>query len=193
MDLLWKSIILIFTGIVFLRITGRKSISQMTIGQTVIMISIGTLIVQPIADKSIWRAILAVIIFAVFNIILEYLELKFNPIEKLITGQAKEVIKNGQLLPQNMKKLRITVDQLEMRLRQQGIKNISDVKTATLEANGQLGYELGEDAQPLTVGQFKQMMGGFIQNVNTQQSQSGNLFTEITDGGHQNDISDQLH
>jgi uncharacterized membrane protein YcaP (DUF421 family) len=54
-----------------------------------------------------------------------------------------------------LKKLRLTVDQLEMRLRNQGISNIEDVKKATIEPNGLLGYELQEDAKPLTIGEFK--------------------------------------
>ncbi|HWL13128.1 MAG TPA: YetF domain-containing protein, partial [Ureibacillus sp.] len=41
-----------------------------------------------------------------------------------------------------------TVDQLEMTLRQQNVKNLSDVDYATLEPNGQIGYILKEEAQP---------------------------------------------
>jgi uncharacterized membrane protein YcaP (DUF421 family) len=50
MDLsfIWKPFLLIISGILLLRISGRKSISQMTLAQTVVMISIGTIIVQPI-------------------------------------------------------------------------------------------------------------------------------------------------
>ncbi|WP_186328358.1 hypothetical protein [Paenibacillus sp. 32O-W] len=54
MDLawIWKSAILVIAGMVLLRIAGRKSISQMSVATTVIMISIGTTIVQPLANKS---------------------------------------------------------------------------------------------------------------------------------------------
>lgn len=48
---IWKSAILILTGILLLRLSGRKSISQMTLAQTIIMISLGTIIVQPIVKK----------------------------------------------------------------------------------------------------------------------------------------------
>lgn len=40
-------------GILLLRLFGRKTISQMTIAQTIIMISLGTIIVQPIVEKSV--------------------------------------------------------------------------------------------------------------------------------------------
>lgn len=204
MEFFFKAVILIFSGILILRVAGRKSISQMTISQTIIMISIGTLIVQPIANRSVWRAVLAAAIFVASSLLLDYLIMKFDVVEKFITGRSKIVINNGQLVPENLRKMKITVDQLEMRLRQSGISKISDVKTATIEPNGQLGYELTDDAKPLTVGQFRSMLKGIDMSIlnasnNTQQvkpiiqANDENLFTEVKNNQHQSQIPDQLH
>jgi uncharacterized membrane protein YcaP (DUF421 family) len=181
-DTVGKALILVLTGIILLRIAGRKSISQMTLAQTVVMVSIGSIIIQPIIEKSMWRTITAAAIFVVVLILLEYLQVRMNKVEKFITGKSIIVVQNGQLQEKNMKKLRFTVDQLEMRLRQQGVSKISDVKYATLEPNGQLGYELKEDARPLTVGEFKKMMSSYY--LTLQQNQNPNdqeldLFQEI--------------
>ncbi|RPJ99719.1 hypothetical protein BSBH6_03731 [Bacillus subtilis] len=54
--------------------------------------------------------------------------------------------------------MRLTADQLEMQLRLHGVTAIQDVKKATLEANGQLGIELTDDAKPLTVRDLKQLI-----------------------------------
>ncbi len=174
-----KILTLIASGTLLLRISGRKSISQMTIAQTIIMISIGSLIIQPIIDKNIWRTLAAATIFIVFLIFVEWLQLKFNFIEKIITGKAKVIIKNGQLIPENLKKIRLTVDQLEIRLREKGVTKISDIKVATLEPNGMLGYELIEDAKPLTKGEFKKMMSNYITSQNQSNIQTNNLFQEV--------------
>jgi len=195
MDLLfiWESFVLVTSGILLLRLAGRKSLAQMTIGPTVMMISLGTIIVQPIAGKSVTKAIIAAFIFVISILVLEYLEEKFNVIEKVITGKAKVVIENGTLNVENLKKLRMTVDQLEMRLREKGITKFEDVKTATVEPNGKLGYELQYDAKPLTVGEFKKIMNSMLgnlyvmnQSVSTQQqsaqngaNQTVNIFEEI--------------
>ncbi len=205
MDIVFRSLALIASGMIVLRLAGRKSISQMSIVQTVIMISIGNLIVQPIANRSVWRAIVSSIIFVAFTILVEYLQLKYNYIEKLMTGESKLIILNGQLLTENLKKMRLTVDQVEMRLRQSGIKSLSDVKTATIEPNGQLGYELTADAQPLTVGQFKSMLAelrnaNVIQVDNTNESklsnqvnEYNNLFSEVISNQHKTEIPKDLH
>ncbi|MGJ7922113.1 DUF421 domain-containing protein [Neobacillus sp. LXY-4] len=187
MSFIWKSFLLIFAGILLLRTAGRKSISQMTLAQTIVMISIGTIIVQPIVEKSVMKAIVGAAIFVTSIIIVEYLELKFNLVEKFITGKSKIVIENGTLHRKNLKKLRLTADQLEMRMRNQGISKIEDVKFATIEPNGLLGYELNDDAKPLTVGEFKKLINMYfplVQSVEQNPTQNppqekGNIFEEI--------------
>ncbi|MCM3584834.1 DUF421 domain-containing protein [Mesobacillus maritimus] len=187
LSFIWKSFLLIVSGILLLRIAGRKSISQMTLAQTIVMISIGTIIVQPIVEKSVTKAIVGASIFVASIIIIEYLETKFNIFERFITGKSKIVIENGTLKVGQLKKLRLTVDQLEMRLRNQGISNMEDIKTATIEANGLLGYELKDDAKPLTVGEFKRLLNSYLpslQNMEQQSKQTSspqkeNIFDEI--------------
>ncbi|SET33878.1 Uncharacterized membrane protein YcaP, DUF421 family [Salinibacillus kushneri] len=171
-----KSVILVLSGVFLLRIAGRKSISQMTLAQTVVMISIGSIIIQPIIEKSVLRTILASAVFILALIVMELLQLKVNFIERLITGKSKVIIKNGQIDVKTLRSLRFSVDQLEMRLRQQGISKISDVKTATLEPNGQIGYELIDEAKPLTVKEFKKLM-----NMDDKPPMEGgnSLFAEI--------------
>lgn len=46
---------------------------------------------------------------------------------------------DGKIITNNLKKLRMSVDQLEARLREDGIASITDVKTASIEITGQLG------------------------------------------------------
>ncbi|EOP91875.1 hypothetical protein IGM_01935 [Bacillus cereus HuB4-4] len=182
MNFIWQSLILILAGILLLRIAGRKSISQMTLAHTVVMISIGTIIVQPIVEKNTIKAVTSAFIFVVTVILLEYFQLKCNTFEKFITGKSKVVIEDGRLNIENLTKLRLSVDQLEMRLHNQGISKIADVKTATLEPNGQLSYELTDEAIPLTVRDFHKIMRSYNQSlddVHNEQRESNNIFQEV--------------
>lgn len=156
---LWKSALLAIVGMVLLRIAGRKSVAQMSIATTVITISIGTIIVQPLANSEIRKAACSAAVFIAALLIVEYLQVKFDWFEKLVSGRSKIIIENGQIVVQNMRSARLTVDQLEMRLRENGVSNISDVKFTTLEPNGQLGYELMRDAKPVTIGELERILG----------------------------------
>nr|ABK00958.1 conserved hypothetical protein [Bacillus cereus]ABK01222.1 conserved hypothetical protein [Bacillus cereus] len=105
------------SGILLLRIACREFTSQMTLAQAVVMISIGTVIVRPIVEKSVLKAIVSSFIFVISVVIIEYLQLKSNAFQEFITGKRKTVIKNGILNVSNLKKMRLTVGQLEMTLR----------------------------------------------------------------------------
>ncbi|MED4041182.1 MULTISPECIES: DUF421 domain-containing protein [Niallia] len=187
LSFIWKSAVLIITGILLLRVSGRKSISQMTLAQTIIMISLGTIIVQPIVEKSVIKAIGGAVVFIIAILILEVLQLKVNAIEKFITGKSKVVIENGQIDYKTLKKIRMTVDQLEMRIRTKGISSINDIQTATIEPNGQLGYELKEEAKPLTISDFKKLMAMIEEKNKSNQSntqynneyKNPNIFQEL--------------
>jgi uncharacterized membrane protein YcaP (DUF421 family) len=189
MSFIWQSFLLIVSGILLLRLAGRKSISQMTLAQTIVMISIGTIIVQPIVEKSVMKAVIGAAIFVAAIVTIEYLEVKFTSFEKFITGKSKIVIENGTLNTKNLKNLRLTVDQLEMRMRNQGISKMEDVKFATIEPNGLLGYELNDNAKPLTVGEFKKLIDlyfPFVQtakdSTQTPSKEKGDIFEEMKEG-----------
>ncbi|MFB5661831.1 DUF421 domain-containing protein [Alteribacillus sp. HJP-4] len=180
MSFLWESAVLVFFGLLLLRVAGRKSISQMTVAQTVIMISIGSLIIQPIAEESVWKTITAAAIFIGFLLIVEYVQVKSNKLEQAMTGKACVVIKDGNIVYDELLKLRFTADQLELRLRQQGITNVADLKTATLESNGQLGYEWMPHKRPVTVEDMEQLLGKkLVQTHNPQ-----NIFDETKTKRH---------
>lgn len=184
----WKAFLLIIVGMLLLRVSGRKSISQMTVPTTITMISIGTVIVQPIANHSILLTIIAAVVFILVLFLAESIQVRWNAAESFIKGPAILVIREGQLQPQNLKKLRMTVDALEMQLRQQGISNMSDVKTATIEPNGGLGYELFDWAKPITYAQMEALLAHYLKgapppNETNRQSNNAmsesNLFAEI--------------
>ncbi|MBM7588145.1 uncharacterized membrane protein YcaP (DUF421 family) [Bacillus pakistanensis] len=155
LDWIWKAILIVIVGFLILRLAGRKSISQLTVAQTVLMISIGNLIIQPVTEKNIWITFLIVLLLIFVLIIIESLQIKFDRFETFITGKGIDVIENGEIIEKNLKKLRITIVQLEMRLRQDSISKISDVKTATIEPSGQLGYVLKDFAQYATKEDIK--------------------------------------
>jgi uncharacterized membrane protein YcaP (DUF421 family) len=199
LDWIWKAIIIVVGGTFLLRIAGRKSISQMTLAQTVIMIGIGSLLIQPVAGKNIWTTLGVGAVLVITLFLMELAQVKSDKFEKLITGKSKILIENGQIDEKSLKKLRFTVDQLEMNLRQQNVTRISDVEYATLEPNGQVGYTLKQEAQPVTYKQFKALQQDIQQikdllllpSIPQQQSQSSNsqnLFTEVDRNAHNEDV-----
>lgn len=209
---IWKAALIVLGGTILLRIAGRKSISQLTLAQVVIMIGIGSLLIQPLAGDNVWNTLFVGLILVTSLVIIEYAQLKFNFIEKFITGKSKVIIENGQLNEKNLRKLRFTVDILETQLRQQSISKISDVQYATLEPNGQIGLILKEPKQAATKEDISNVMNEILairylvetklpktkviskehevepmpQAINPQQSEQEqtDLFKEVDEGSH---------
>mgnify|MGYP001272960036 FL=1 len=205
-DWIWKAVLIVLVGTILLRFAGRKTISQMTLAETVIMIGIGSLMIQPVAGENIWITFAVGFLFVLTLIILEYVQVKSDKLEKMITGKSKILIQNGQLHEKNLVKLRMTVDQLEMNLRQQNVSKISDVEWATLEPNGQVGFSLKQEAQPVTKREFQQLQQSIdtlllnhgqkpstnYQPPTQNQQQRSNLFQEVNRKEHRYTPPDHL-
>lgn len=188
MDLnwIWQAILIFIIGTFILRVGGRKSISQMTISQTIVMIGLGSLLIQPVSGKGLLITFLIALILTVLMIITEYLEIKVDFLETLFSGKAVIVVENGKPNIKNLKKLRMSIDRLETRLRQAGISSIEDVKYATIEVSGQLGYELKDNKKPITQEDFiklmsevSQMKTMIINNTTPKLNEKNNIFQEI--------------
>jgi uncharacterized membrane protein YcaP (DUF421 family) len=181
MNLIWQTVLIFIVGTILLRIGGRKSISQMTIPQTIIMIAIGTLLIQPVTGHGLWTTFGLAAILILCLLATEFIQLKSDKSETVISGKAVPVIVNGKVSIENLKKLRLTVDKLEARLRQDGISSMKDVQNATLEPSGQLGYMLKPEKQPATKEDIQQLIS-LIQNGQTgnqnKQAESNNIFDE---------------
>ncbi|MBA2939807.1 DUF421 domain-containing protein [Paenibacillus sp. CGMCC 1.16610] len=185
--IVWNSIALAFVGTLLLRIAGRKSISQMTTPQLAILLSIGSILGSEVGDKGLANSILGTSIFIVFLVFMEWITLKWKVAEHLLKGKPIFVISDGVLNIKNMKSIRLSTEDLEKRLRMAGISRIDDVKSGTIEANGELGYELMPHARPITMGDFEKFMlinfpNLSVQNIQSQETDT--LFTESKNNIH---------
>ena len=189
LDWIWEVTLIFFVGTFILRIGGRKSISQLTISQTIVMIGLGSLLIQPISGKGLFITFLAASAMTVLMIITEYAELKVDFIETLLSGKAVVVIENGTPNYKNLKKIRMTIDRLETRLRQSGISSIEDVQYATIEVSGQMGYELKSNKKPLTQEDFIKLMS----QISQLKSMLDSNLKPLADQRQRNDIFEEIN
>lgn len=183
----WESLVLAFFGTLILRIGGRKAVSEMTIPQFAILLTIGAVLGSEVSGKGLAESILATATFVGFLVLSEWIGLKWDGAETVLQGKSVPVIVEGQVQINNLKKLRLTVDDLEKRLRLAGISRITDVKTGTMEVNGQFGYELMEHARPVTMGDLERLLKGM-----EAASEKKDIFTEVIKGPQSN-VPEQLH
>jgi uncharacterized membrane protein YcaP (DUF421 family) len=187
---IWKTTLIFLIGKFILRIGGRKSISQMTITQVIVMIGIGSLLIQPVSGESLTVTFGVASLMTILMIVTEYLELKVDFWETLFTGKAVVIIENGKPNIKNLTKIRMSIDRLETRMRQSGISSIEDIQYGTIEVSGQLGYELKDNKKPLTKEEFLILMSELSEikkavgcNMKTPENQNkqNDIFVELKD------------
>ncbi len=190
----WKSLVLASMGTLILRIGGRKSISQMNIPQLAVIISLGTILGGEVSGKGLGKSILGAATFVGFLMVVEWIALRWNRAEIALNGVSIPVISEGKLLVDNLKSIRLSVDDLEKRLRMAGIERIEDVKIGTIENNGEFGYQLMPQAKPVTVGDLERILkANFPQIIIPHSPNTDNIFNEITSGFNTTEVSKHLH
>lgn len=191
-NFIWQAVLIVLIGTILLRVAGRKTISEMTLAETVLMISIGTLIIQPVTSESVGKSFLVGIVLVLTLLMLEFAQIKSNRLEKIITGKSQIIIENGQIKKEKLAKLHLTIDQLEMHLRQNKVTSVSDVKIATLEPSGRVGIMLKEEAQPATKKDIEQLQQS-INELIAQLSQDDHIAIQKSNQKRQPPSTDQTN
>ncbi|EEL45485.1 Hypothetical membrane associated protein [Bacillus cereus Rock3-42] len=151
MNVIFESIILILTGIIALKMTGSKSVSQMTRAEIIIVVSIARIIVEPVLSRKIVPSIFAAVIFACILLIIHFFELRSKKLEQFLNGSSIIIVENGEIVKESLKQAKMSEQQLYMQLRENGIHDLKSLQQVTAGLNGRIGYQLIEKAQPITL------------------------------------------
>jgi uncharacterized membrane protein YcaP (DUF421 family) len=151
-ELILRLVIAFATLIILIRLMGRKEISQMTSFNFVSAISIGTLGASLATDStiSITNGLLALVAWSVFTIFMSYLDIKSPKFRVAVEGEPRILIKKGQIMEDELRKVRLDIDALNSLLRKKNVFSVTDVDYAIFETDGSLSIMKKEAKQTLT-------------------------------------------
>ncbi|RUS42882.1 DUF421 domain-containing protein [Cohnella sp. AR92] len=134
------------------RILGKKQISQLTFFEYILGITLGDLagFLSTDLEKNYFHGVVAMLVWFVIPLGLEVLTLKSKKLRNLLEGSGRVMVKEGKILEDNLKKERISGDELLEQLRNKNVFNVADVEFAVMETNGELSILLKKEKQPLT-------------------------------------------
>lgn len=142
MDIVARAAVMFFVLYVLLRIMGKRELGQLTPFELVVMIVLGDLIQQGVThnDFSLTGAVLAISTFAFLAVAMSWLTYLSPRAEKLLDGEPRIVIRNGELLKENLRRDRMTQSEVESEMRLAGIANMDQVAWAILEPQGKISF-----------------------------------------------------
>ena len=136
----FRAIISLLTLFIVTKILGKKQVSELSLFDYVIGISIGNFAAEMTIniDSPEINGIWAVIIFGLVAYMVSWLTMKSITLRKLIMGAPTIIIKDGIILKNNMKKVHLDVNELLEECRIKGYFDISEVAFAIMEVNGEI-------------------------------------------------------
>ena len=130
-----------FFAILFLaRIIGKKQLSQLTFFHYVTGITFGSIAseIAAQAETPFWDGLISLFWWGILTVAISYLAIKFEKLRVLFDDKPSIIIQKGTILDRNVRKARLSNDEVLMMLREQNIFSVSDVEYAVFETNGQL-------------------------------------------------------
>jgi uncharacterized membrane protein YcaP (DUF421 family) len=102
----------------------------------------GDLIQQGVTqdDYSVTGAVLAITTIALLTVLVSYLGYRSKRLRPVLEGEPLVLVEDGRPIERNMRRERITVEELSAEARLQQIASIADVRFAVLETNGRISF-----------------------------------------------------
>ncbi len=135
-----RTIILYLITIVALRIMGKRQVGELSPSELVVTILISELAAIPMQDNGtpLLAGIIPILTLLSLEIFTSSLALKSDKCKKILFGENSVLISNGKINQPEMKRLRLTLDELLEELRLKGYPDIDKVRYAILETSGKL-------------------------------------------------------
>lgn len=134
-----------------LRVMGKSELSKMSTFQMVVLFMIAELASIPIdsPSASLINGAVAILTLLVLQVLLSYISIKSEGFKNFINGKPSIIIDKGMINVREMKRLRITVNDLFEQLRIGNCPSLSDVEYAVMESNGELSIIAKSDQEKL--------------------------------------------
>lgn len=123
-----------------LRLTGRRQIGQLSPFDFVMLFILSNAVQNSMngGDNSVTGGLILVVTLIVAHWLISYFTFKYKGFAQMVDGKPEVLIHKGVLQKATLKKERITNDELDSILRRNGVNDISEVKIAIVEGNGEI-------------------------------------------------------
>lgn len=149
-----RTILLYAVVILAVRLMGKRQISELQTSELVVTLLISDIASIPMQDSGqpLASGLIPIAALVMFEIVLSVLMLKSTKFRKLICGKPIIVIDNGTVQQSEMRRLRMTTEDLSEQLRQKNVFSIQDVAYAIVETNGKMSVIKKPDKEQPTAG-----------------------------------------
>jgi uncharacterized membrane protein YcaP (DUF421 family) len=140
MDLTIRAVVLFFFVFLITRIIGRRELSSLEPFDLILLIVMGDAIQQGLTqdDYSVTGALTVIGTFAILQVIVSYVSFRFPRTRPVLDGEPLVIVQDGNAIEKNMRRERITIEEVMVSARQQQVASLDDIAWAVLETSGKV-------------------------------------------------------
>jgi uncharacterized membrane protein YcaP (DUF421 family) len=148
MDIVLRGIVVFVFLYVLMRMIGRRELSSLEPFDLILLIVLGDAVQQGLTqdDYSLTGAFLAIGTIAILQLAVSYANFRFPKLRPVLDGEPIVVVQDGKPIERNMRRERVTIEDLAAAARQQNIAKLDDVQWAVMETSGAISFIKKPDA-----------------------------------------------
>jgi uncharacterized membrane protein YcaP (DUF421 family) len=142
MDLVIRTFVVISIVFVLTRLVGRRELSSLEPFDLILLVVVGDLIQQGVtqSDDSVTGTTIVLATVSLMTVALSYLSFRVSRLRPLLEGEPIVLVVDGAPIEPNLRRERITMDDLLAEARQQQLDSLETVRFAVLETSGRISF-----------------------------------------------------
>jgi uncharacterized membrane protein YcaP (DUF421 family) len=140
MDLVIRATIVFFFIFLVTRIVGRRQLSDLEAFDLILLVVLGDLVQQGItqSDESVTGTLIVISTIALLSVGVSWISFRSRPLRRLTEGEPIVLVQDGRPIERNMRRERITIEDIQQEARQCEITSVADLRWAILENDGKI-------------------------------------------------------
>jgi uncharacterized membrane protein YcaP (DUF421 family) len=142
MDIVLRAAVAFLLILLLTRIVGRRELSTLEPFDLILLVTIGDLVQQGVTqnDFSVTGMFLALGTIGVLTVVFSYLPWRFQRLRPVLEGEPIILVEDGKVVPKNLRRQRLTQEEVAAAARIQNIPSLQQVRWGVLETNGQISF-----------------------------------------------------
>jgi uncharacterized membrane protein YcaP (DUF421 family) len=142
MDIVLRGIAVYAFIYLLTRVVGRRELSTLQPFDLILLIILGDSVQQGLTqdDYSITGAVIAVGTIAVLQVLTSYASFRFPRLRPVLDGEPIVIVEDGKPIQRNLKRERLTLEEVMEEARGQQIQSVDKIKWAVLETSGNISF-----------------------------------------------------
>ena len=139
-ELITRGVAVYLCVILLLRFSGKRQLGQMNATEFVAILLISNAVQNSMngGDNSLVGGIILAFVLIMFSMLIDYFTFRSPFIRRVFEGTPTLMIHQAKVIEKNLRKEKITHEELKIMMRKQGFHHIEEIKTAILESDGSL-------------------------------------------------------